>query len=240
MRNKRITWLLISFVIVIALFFSFQKWGATLNPAAETLTQQEAQQLVEERYKGKVTNITFQDNQYIIEMTRSDILYEIKLNAERGEVVSFSKIENYPKENMPTQEQANSKPLTETDIKSTILSETPGELLFFKKINEKGQSFYKAIILENEQKTILKVDATSGKIVFRKVERDKKSIAKITEDEAGKIALKEIQGVINDIDLENEDNLIFYLVEIDTPDDGEAIVQIDAITGTILTISWDD
>ena len=232
--------LLISFIIIIALFFSFQKWGTALNTAAETLTQQEAQQLVEDRYKGRVTAITFQDNQYIMEMNRSDILYEIKLNAERGEVVFFSKIENSPEEKTSTQVPGNTKPLTESEIKASILSETPGELLFFKKINEKGQSFYKAIILENGQKTILKVDATTGEDLFRKVEIDKDSIAKISEKEAGEIALKEIKGTIHEIDLEDDDNLIFYLVEIDTPENKEAVVQIDAITGAILTISWDD
>lgn len=233
-------WLFTSLLIVIVLFFSFKKWGTPLNPAAETLTQQEAQQLVEDRYKGKVMNISMQEDEYIIEMNRSDILYEIKLNAERGEVVSFSKIKNAPEESTSTQEPVNPNPLTETEIKSSILTETPGELLFFKKLNEKGQSFYKAIIQENEQKTILKVDANTGEVLLRKVEIDKKSVAKISEKEAGEIALKKIKGTIQDIDLEDEDNLLFYLVDIETPDEKEAVVQIDAITGAILTISWDD
>ena len=243
MRKNRIKWIIISSITIVVLFFGFQKWGSSLNPAAETLSQQEAQQLVEERYKGgKVTNIELKDEQYIIEMNRSEILYEIKLDAQRGEIVSFSKIEKdaLPEESISKQEPANPKQLTEEEIKSAILSETPGELLFFKKINEKGQSLYKAIILENDQKTVLKVDANTGKVLFRKVEKDKEAVAKITEEEAGQIALKEINGSINDVDLEEEDNLIFYLVEIDTPDDKEAIVQIDAITGAILTITWDD
>lgn len=240
MRNKRMKWFIISLFIGIVLFIGFQKWGSSLRPAAETLSQQEAQQLVEAQYKGKVTNITLKDKRYMIELTKNGILYEIKLDAQLGEVVSFSKIENLPEKNLSKQEPANLIELTEAEIKSAILSKTPGELLSFKKINEKGRSFYEGIVLENDQKTILKVDAITGDILSRKVEKHKKSVTKISEKEAGEIALKEIKGTIHDIELEDEDNLLFYLVEIETPDDREATVQIDAITGAILTISWDD
>ena len=236
--------IIISILTIIVLFFSFQKWGRSLNPAAEILSEQEAQKLIEDRYKGgSVTKITLDDDQYLIEMDRGESQYEIQLDAEHGEVISFSKIPNNPviENPTPTQEPTtDEKTLTETEIKASVLAEAPGELLFFKKINEKGQSFYKAVVLENGQKTILKIDATTGEILMRKVEKDKKSLAKITEEEAGKIAIKEVKGTINDIDLEDEDNLLFYLVEIETPDDEEATVQIDAITGAILTISWDD
>jgi len=245
MKNKRQKWLIISVVAVFLLIISFLKWGLLLNPAAEALTEKEAQQLIEERYKGKVTNIGFADDKYIIQLERNQEQYELKLDAKSAEVIYFSKMEDQqknPNNNESTQENSGIEPskstlLTEKELKKKILLEEPGELIFFKKIE---QNIYKAIVSKSNQRTILKVDASSGEIIFRKIEVEKEAYAKITEEQAGQIALEQVQGNVNDIDFEDEDNLIYYLVEIDTSDDREAIVQIDAITGEILSVYWDD
>ncbi|MFO1442715.1 PepSY domain-containing protein [Bacillus sp. Bva_UNVM-123] len=253
MTKKRKRWIIIGIITIIVLLFGFQKWIPSLNPTAEILSKEEAKNIVKDRYAGKVMNISLKDDQYIVLMAKNEIRYEIKLKAGNGEVVSFSKLGNPPVNSSEDTQQEeivepepsspnlpSSGPLTEEEIKKAVQLEVPGKLTLFKKINEKGSSFYKVIVTNNQQKTILKVDASSGEILFRKNEIDKESIAKITEKEAGQIALNQVQGSINDIDLEDENNHVFYLVEIDTPDDKEATIQIDAITGEVLSISFDD
>lgn len=63
---------------------------------------------------------------------------------------------------------------------------------------------------------------------------------RITASEAAQIAVNEIGGVVDDIDLEEMGGSLFYLIEIELHDDLEAVVQVDSLTGAIISISWDD
>ncbi|MCA0970560.1 PepSY domain-containing protein [Halobacillus litoralis] len=62
----------------------------------------------------------------------------------------------------------------------------------------------------------------------------------ITEQEALSIALAEVDGQVDDVDYESEDGEAFFLIEIERGEDREATVQVHAITGEILSITWDD
>ncbi|KAB2337092.1 hypothetical protein F7731_05555 [Cytobacillus depressus] len=62
----------------------------------------------------------------------------------------------------------------------------------------------------------------------------------IKKEEAIKIALKQIKGKIDDVNLESNGSLNYYLVEIETKDDKEVTVQINAITGEVISITSDD
>lgn len=243
MRKKTAVWLGVSLVTILILFIGFQQWHA-LNPAAESLSKDEAQALIENRYDGKVTNIRLSNDQYLIEMNRNQIFYQIILDAQRGDVVSFSKMGKQVSQiegdsEKTNTEQGSLKAKTEEEIREIISSEVTGELVSFEKISEGGKSIYKAIVMEKEQKTILKVDAHSGEILLRKTE-GKPNANVLTEDDASKIALKNVKGFVDDIDLETTDDLTYYLVEVETEDEREAIIQIHAITGNVLSITWDD
>ena len=58
---------------------------------------------------------------------------------------------------------------------------------------------------------------------------------RISIDQAATIALREVHGTIKD----RESDVITYEFEIET-DSGVAEIEIDALTGEIITISWDD
>lgn len=62
----------------------------------------------------------------------------------------------------------------------------------------------------------------------------------LTESEAARIALQHIPGELDDVDLEQSGGVAYYLVEIERDDDMEATVQIHAITGEIMSVTWDD
>lgn len=69
--------------------------------------------------------------------------------------------------------------------------------------------------------------------------------SRLTEEQAVELALKEVSGTIEDIDFEDSEQGGFYLIEVEQPGQGdedgqEATVQIQAITGEILSIVWDD
>ncbi|MFK4997302.1 PepSY domain-containing protein [Bacillus sp. N9] len=64
----------------------------------------------------------------------------------------------------------------------------------------------------------------------------------MTKAEAIEIALATVQGQVDDVDLEESNGLSYYLVEIEleNDDEREATVHINAITGEVVTITWDD
>lgn len=235
---------MMSVAAIVILLIVIKALGPVLNPSAETLSKSDAKSLVEERYNGQVTEIVLKNNHYVIEMDRDEMNYELKLDAEKGEVISFTKKGNSngasdtldPEQTEIIPQPAES--LTENEIKEKILLEYPGELVQFIKLNEQGKSQYKVIVQGKGKKHILKVDAQTGEILFHKAEN--KATVIITEEEAVQIASKQVKGQISDVDLETDDNLHYYLVEIDTSDDREATIQIHAITGEVISITWDD
>lgn len=91
------------------------------------------------------------------------------------------------------------------------------------------------------------LDAVNGKVLsFTKIGTKSppstidENSNKLTETEAKEIAKKHVNGVVDQIWLETNEKQTFYLVEIETQDDREAIVQIHAITGNVMSVSWDD
>ncbi|WP_340021418.1 PepSY domain-containing protein [Paenibacillus sp. FSL K6-1096] len=62
----------------------------------------------------------------------------------------------------------------------------------------------------------------------------------VTEKEAVRLALQEVPGEVDDVDTEMDDSGAFYLVEIHTPDGREAVVQVNAISGSIMSVTWEE
>src|SRR5690606_16487051 len=55
-------------------------------------SQKKAQELIENRYKGIVTDIKENGNQFVMNMVRSDVEYEVKVDTGSGEVLSIEKL----------------------------------------------------------------------------------------------------------------------------------------------------
>lgn len=188
MMKKLGIWAIGGGLLLAVLFIGFMQWGR-VTTSAESLSQKEAKDLVENRYKGEITKIEQNDDNYVIEMDRNQIIYEIRLNASNGEVLSFSKVGSRKNEEEKEpiaedhSEQENQQELSEAESKTKVI---------------------------------------------------------LTEAAAKEIALKEVDGIVDDIDLETSGDLMYYLVEIDTADDREAVVEIHASTGKVISVTWDD
>jgi hypothetical protein len=62
----------------------------------------------------------------------------------------------------------------------------------------------------------------------------------ITEQKATELALGKIAGRVKDIDMEQEGGKWYYLVEIESKDGREADVQLNAASGKVVSVTWDD
>ncbi|WP_052429326.1 PepSY domain-containing protein [Paenibacillus borealis] len=62
----------------------------------------------------------------------------------------------------------------------------------------------------------------------------------VSEDEAVRLALQEVAGKLDDVDTGINESGAFYLVEINTSDGREAVVQVNAISGSIMSVTWEE
>jgi uncharacterized membrane protein YkoI len=233
-------WMAISSIILIVVFVSFQQFGK-LSPSADMLTEQEAEKLVQERYQGVVSSIKTDKQQYHIELEKQNQLYTIKLDSTNGKVLSFTQRNSESLTPTPSQNPQQNAELSEEKIKEIILYElVNGTIASIEKIDNGSDLFYKAIVVDKENQTTITVDAVSGRILSSNSIPIKQQPKTLTEKEAAEIARTEVQGEVEDIWFETENNQSHYLVKIETEDDREAIVQIHAITGNIMTVGWDD
>ncbi|MGW8440887.1 PepSY domain-containing protein [Paenibacillus sp. S33] len=61
----------------------------------------------------------------------------------------------------------------------------------------------------------------------------------ITEKEAAKLAAKAVNGTSDDIELHRNDKGLYYLVEVEVKNGREAVVQVNAVSGSIDSITWE-
>lgn len=233
-------WVAISSILLIIVVVSFQQFGK-LTPSAEMLTEQDAQKLVQERYQGSVSSIKLDKQQYHIELEKQNHLYTIKLDSSSGKVLSFTQTDTETSKHTPSQIPPQKVELTEERIKEIILSEmVNGTIASLEKIDNGSDLFYKAIVNDKEKQTTLTVDAFSGNILSSTSLSITQQPKTLTEKEAVEIAHTQVQGEVDDIWLETENNQTYYLIKIETTDDREAIVQIHAITGEVMSVGRDD
>jgi uncharacterized membrane protein YkoI len=145
-------------------------------------------------------------------------------------------------------QNASAELLSEKEAKTLVQDRYQGTVTSIKQSNNQFQ-----IELEKQNnKYHITLDAVSGKILsFTKTSTKTATPTppnqppavvknKLTEAEARKIAEKQVNGVVDHLFLETKSDVTYYLVELKTPDNQEAVVQIHAYTGNVMSVTWDD
>lgn len=235
---KKLSWFWVTMcsIIIVIVLVSWQQYGK-LSPSAEMLTEQEAEKLVQERYQGEVTLLKLADEQYQIELQKQNKLYVIRLDAKSGKIISFNESTESPS---PTPDSPLESEMTEEELKQIVLNAVNGSLVSFEKVDTNQQPSYKAIVNEADKQTTIIVDASTGTILSTTSSVINQPPKTLTENEAVKIAKTQVHGEVDDIWLDSAGDQTYYLVKIETNDDREATVQIHAITGDVMSVSWDD
>ncbi|RHW35686.1 hypothetical protein D1B31_18765 [Neobacillus notoginsengisoli] len=201
--------------------------------AAKELSKEEAKKLIENRYGGNVSSVKAEKEMYFAKMDFQNNSYKLSVDAKTGKILAIDPI--------GTKKEGGHPPsLSEDEIKTILLSKAQGELVSFEKMESDGKIIYKGVIKDSgNHTTTITVDAENGAVLSENV-GPANPPKRLTENEAAKIAQKEVRGKVDDIDLETVNGQTFYLVEIQTADDKEATVQVHAITGTVMSVKWDD
>ncbi|SDH73228.1 Uncharacterized membrane protein YkoI [Alteribacillus persepolensis] len=153
------------------------------------------------------------------------------------------------------------------EAKQQIQTQYPGEVTEIERERENGKDVYEMEIVGEEYKYELKLDAASGDVLKldekekirtskqRETDQNSQNETSSTDDanessslqsrfaisieEAKQIALNEVGGTIDEIERDEDDGMFYYEVELHT-ERGEAEVEVDAQTGEIIVISYDD
>ena len=209
--------------------------------STKTLTEEELKATALTKYPGEIIRTAKFDNEFKIEMQMENGTYAIRMDTNNGNILSLEKVAT--EEVSPPVEK-----LTEAQIKNEIA--TQGELQSIHFINNADTSYYEAIVHKENVEITLKVDPYNGALLDSihtplEVPVSTKSTL-LTEQEALIIAADYLKGIADeDAELHQPSGQTpYYLVEVEIEngeeEDREAVVQIDAFTGTVKAINWDD
>ncbi|MFD1608408.1 PepSY domain-containing protein [Oceanobacillus luteolus] len=131
-------------------------------------------------------------------------------------------------------------------VKEIALSEQDGHIDDIELENEDGFVYYEVEIENGEAEYDIYIEAYTGEI-FRVEADDNDNDSKeketmkniISADEAKKIAMDQVGGKVVELELDEDDNRYEYEIELET-NRGEVEMVIDALTGEILEIDFED
>lgn len=154
--------------------------------------------------------------------------------------------------------------LSMDDIKQLVADQYPGKITELELDKHGEKSVYELEILNKDKEYDLKLDGDTGEVLSLeeraflnntesksnnhsngKTKNDTKSSDKtgqstdktaISDDEAKKIALKELDGTITSLELDEDDGRLKYEIEIHSKNK-EADIEVDAYTGEVIVIS---
>ncbi|MGM0902673.1 MAG: PepSY domain-containing protein [Bacillota bacterium] len=203
--------------VFLVVMFAVWQVGKVMT-SAQPLTAEEATQKVQELYKGDIVRVKEGKELYLITIVLDKGTYEIEIDRESGDIASVTRTKKGGASKEGAQKEATEEEQTETPP-STPQEEEPSEQGGKDKTPE-------------NQGTPPDNDNSNAK---------PETPRQITEQEAIAIALKQLNGEVDDVELEESGGRIYYLVEIEREgEEAEATIQINAISGEVMSVFWED
>ena len=237
MRNyKKKTWFIPTLLTIVILTVGVLYIASLINKK-EPIAADEIRTRLENMYGGTVDRISRGGDVYQVDMTRSGASYSASVNAATGSVISI--VQTSEMKGEITQPHV----LSETEVKEVLSEKYTGTAERIS-LNISGKApVYEVMLSKDPKFTQVTVDATTGAILSEVVKKTTGVNALITKEQAIKIALgqlkKEQVDEVDDVSYEKSEEGGYYLIEIDTIDDREATFQIHAISGKIMSVTWE-
>ncbi|MCM3439679.1 PepSY domain-containing protein [Metabacillus halosaccharovorans] len=221
-------------IVGVALLTTVQLWGQTSE--AQALTEGEAKERALDKYTGEIIETTKKDNEYHFVLKAETGTYLIVIHATNGDVVSITQQEKNNEQKPDGNSENPENPLTEDEVKAKISSQ--GTLKSIELIQSaESSSYYQAIVQRENEEHTLTIDPYTGKVT----NSTKTSQRLLSEKEAVNLALEEVNGEVDDVDfIESDGQTPYYLIEIETDDEREATIQIDAYKKQAITVTWEE
>ncbi|MCM3712596.1 PepSY domain-containing protein [Alkalihalobacillus oceani] len=239
-------------LVVTVLAFTF------LKPSQSALAEEEVRASIGEQFAGTIQAFvhTKQNGVEVYQVTilTEAGLYGVLVDPYSGEILSLEQLADR-KQIEPGENEGNApgnSRLSVEQVKELIagMVEEDVTIVEIEQRQRNERPFYAVVIEQREGSGKIEIDAISGEVLNYQVEEepekgrpgDEQPAQTITKQEAERIALEQVSGHVEDVDLEDEDGRLLYEVEIEIEgqDGDEATVLIDAVTGEVITIIWED
>ncbi|WP_156882502.1 PepSY domain-containing protein [Halalkalibacillus halophilus] len=129
--------------------------------------------------------------------------------------------------------------LTEEEVRELIVDRYDGDITSIE-FTEGDNPIYEVEIEKEAENVFLVLHAETGDVISEN-RQEVLTDTMITREYAIELALEEFYGEVEDVELEEINGTLFYIIEIDNDEqDLEADIQINAYTGEVESILWDD
>lgn len=232
MKKSKVLWITGGIILLVLLVFGVLSLSSF---STKTLTEEELKATALTKYPGEIIHTAKTDSEYEIEVQMESGIYAIRMDTNNGNILSLKQ--------MVTEKLTPSVDiLTEAQIKKEIA--TQGELQSIHFINA-DTSYYEAVVHKENVEITLKVDPYDGSLIDSTQAPISPKSVLLSEEEALIIAAEHLKGVADDdAELHQPSGQTpYYLVEVEIEngeDDREAVVQVDAYTGTVKSINWEN
>ena len=229
----------IPIVLTIVILAAGGYYSKYLASSAETLPEHEIREQLEETYGGKVERLSQEGTIYEAELSRNKDVYLATVDAETGKVLSLIQTKEVIDEETPI--ASIEKDVATNNIEKTEPAVQPGEVTT--KPEQPATSKPNVTITEPKKPAVQgsKPNTSStGKNNNKTTPPKTPTTVLISENQAIKIAQGQLNGELDNIDFVETSDGGYYLVEIEDYKDDEATFKIHAISGKILSVTWDD
>lgn len=229
------TWIIPLFIIIVILCGGIFYISSLLSQD-EQLSSDEISQQLERMYEGTIDHIKMEKGYYAVEMTRAGTVYAADVDAVNGKVLSMRRLS--------AGKATSTKILPEEKIREIIAKEYEDEIERLILNDQVESPYYEVEAVKNQTLVKVTIDAMTGEITSEEPEESSSHDALISREEAIEIAYTQLKGEVEYVKFKQTEDGGFYLIEIeqdnDDKDDLEAVIQIHAVTGKILSVVWDD
>jgi uncharacterized membrane protein YkoI len=203
-----------------------------LTSGEETISNKEIRSRIEQMYGGSVSNLIRKNDLYIAQIKRQDGLYEVVADTSNGNIVSIKLLEQTDGQQLPIK--------SKEDIKSIVSKEYEGTIERMVLSSQTEHPFYAVDIAKDESLITLTIDALTGSVLESQEKQTTTEQALIKKEQAIKIAKTQLTGEVQYTTYEETSDGGYYLIEIESEDDREAVIQVHGVSGEILSVTWDD
>lgn len=240
---------LLPFSLVLLMVVAGMFYMKSIVSHADTIPSDSIKNQLETMYNGKVNDLLLQNDIYGATLTREGSVYAVRVDSETGNVLSMvlekpstemaAKKEGVPEKAEKEKDEEESKDQSSVEKTEEVPAqpaaeatkpqpETPKPAPVQPKPQPKPQ--------QQQQQSQPQTKPPVSKPAPQKT-------VLLTEQQAIQIALRQLKGEVDDVDFVETSEGGYYLVEIeidveDGPD--QATYQIHAISGKIMSVTWDD
>lgn len=226
--RKKLSILFIVTLIIIATILSIMIWNKLTKETP--LTTEEIHNNIEMMYGGEIISFLSINNQYRVQLQRNNKLYQLNVDADSGKILQMTQ--------KKSDHKVDSNYIPETEIRKIIKEQYNGNIKKISLNTNREEPVYQIEIVNDKEHINLLIDAINGEVLSEIQGDTEQDSSLLTKEEAITIAKKKLNGTVDEVSFYDTSDGGYYLVEIEG-NDKDAEIQIHAVSGKVISTTWD-